>query len=250
MKKHILILCIVALFIPKIHSQQIVLKEHSISLDKKQSDAWSVELNEDQDLVMKGFHRYMKDKYDVTPSKKNKTTFTYNQVVIPPISQKAGDLKGLIHMDDNGLFLSISFFFGYDIYVNYEEYPEEMDGLRELLLDFIVDLRANAYKEEIAEDEKRLAKMSAQLSKSEKTVESVSKQLEKTSKSLLKADEKNEKDELFDLNNKKTELEGELATEKQLISNLQSEIDQVSGFLKMNKDNLTRLQMEAVELRQ
>lgn len=231
-------------------AQQINISEQDVVIDKASCAAWSLEITEDPAEVQKEFIKYMKGLADVSPNKKNKTSFIYTEMIVPGVSDKSGDLKGIIHNNNGINFLSVSFFFGNDLYINSEDFPEEMRGLKSLVINFILAYKTERYEALIAQKSDRLSSLNDKLTRSGKSVATLEKQIEKTNKSLMKASEEEEDDKTFDLNNKLLELEGDLKTEKELIANTKIEVEKLSTEIQVAKDELTLLKMEEIELRE
>jgi len=243
MKKIYLIL-LSCLFIMDAFSQKVTMNEEKILIDKKPTNAWVAVINENIDLVRKSFVRFAKDKYDAKAKKKNKRTLLIEQANLPTISDKQGDLWVAFYPENNTIKMGIAYSLGYDIAINSEEYPTEMSNLKSFFREFVVYYKSEYFNTLIAEDQKRIKELSAELRKNQKEFKSLTRSISKVEKTILKETDETVK---FELNNQNIESKANIQAKHEIMLNLKEEITKVSSSLKTIKSSLKKLETEAFE---
>lgn len=226
------------------YSQQIEINEEKVLIDNKPVNAWVAVINEDIDLVRKSFIKFTKDKYDLNAKKKSRKSVVVEQANIPTISAKAGDLWLVFQPENNTIKIGVAFFLGYDIIINSEDYPTEMDNLKTFVREFIVYYKSEYFNTLIAESNKRLQALSKELKQNNKTIKELSRQIAKSENTMYK--EKDEKVK-FELGNKNIEYKSKIQASHEIIINLKEEISKVTTSLNEIKANLKKLEVEALE---
>lgn len=228
-----------------VSAQSIDIVEEQILIEKKNATAWLIGIEEDADLVRKSFITYIKENYELDTKKEKNKAVKVEQSVIPGLGLKAGDLWLVFNTKDDGLRMGFAFFLGYDISINSAEYPNEMHGLKELALEFVVFYKTGILNSLLTENTDRLDELNKSLLKLQKDKSDDVKRIAKIEKILLK-----EKDDekRFKLKNENIELKSRDTATSQIIETTKAEISTVSKKIKDLEADLTRVQMLAIDL--
>lgn len=243
MKVKILASLAIIFCINSLTAQVVEINEEKVLIEKKMTPSWVFEVNEEPELIRKLFIDYTSDILGLNSKKKNNKSVLIEQSIVPGISDKSGDLWLVFNTNDI-VRASIAFFLGYDIAINSEDYPEEMEGMKDFTLDFIVYYKTIIVTEKIEDNSKRLEALKKSLLKQQNTGNELSKQIAKTEKKLLKESDEAKR---FELNNENIERKSKISATNQIIENTKDEINSVTGVLKSLNDDLTRIKMQAID---
>lgn len=185
--------------------------------------------------------RFSKDKYDVKSKKGKKKNLILEQVSLPNISEKRGDLYAVFDTKKGMTKLSIAFFVGYDIPVTSSDYPSEMTGLKDFYKEFTIYYRSEYFNTLIAENKKRIKQLSSELNKNQQELRSLARSISKAEKSISKTTDEDVK---FELNNQNITARASTQAINEIVSNLEVEIRRVSASLKDINKALKNLENE------
>lgn len=191
MKKLILAL---VLCLPEIGAaQQIILKEEMVVTRDVPVNAYITNATDDFDEVISNYKKFVKDEYKLNVKKENSTTYVIEAADMPQISVKRGDLKVyLLHTDTMNL-MAFSFVLGYDIFLNTEDYPEEMGQFRKFVIRFI-DYHYQAYYSDAIEAvTKDLDALKKDLKQNEDKINALRKKVNSLDKKVSKEKEETKK---------------------------------------------------------
>ena len=243
MKKYLLGIIAIVFSIISLAAQEIEIHEEQVLIEKALTSAWVFEVSEDPAVIMKLFMDFTSNNFELDPKKKKNKSVLIEQSVVPGISDKSGDLW-LVFNTDQVVRASMAFLLGYDIAINSEDYPEEMEGMKGFALEFIVYYKTTLKTEQIEDITDRLEGLKKSLAKQQSTSGDLSKQIAKTEKKLLKESDEEKK---FELNNENVELKSKITASNQIIENTKDEINSVTQVLKTLNNDLTRIKMQAIE---
>lgn len=239
--KKIYTILLLAIFSLSAFTQQIEIFEGISTINEKPVSSWNSNFKDDIDLVRKSFIRFAKDKYDIKAKKGEKKNLILEQATLPDISDKRGDLYAVFTSENKQTKLGVAFFIGYDIPVNKQDNPVEMEKLKQFHKEFILYYKTEYFNTLIAENQKRIKELSSDLKKNQKELKSLSRSISKAEKSISK---ESDEDVKFELNNQNIEARARTQAIHEIISNIKVEINRVSSSLKDINKSLKDLENE------
>jgi hypothetical protein len=190
----------------------------TINFDEAQRPCIQVKLDPEPKTLKEAWKDYLKDNYDFKLKGigflRNKDLLSAEEINVAKISSKQIDFYTHISEDENGSEMKVFVRFGYDIYLNKEDYPNEYETLTVILKDFLNEYLTKYYqekvndteerieeledettdlKEEIADDTASIKKLKKEIEDLESQVESNNKLLEEANNKLIKRKEKLER---------------------------------------------------------
>lgn len=225
-------------------SQTREIAEDKVMINDKSVESWTAYFKDDIDLVRKSFIRYAKDKYDLKAKKGDKKNLILEQVTIPDISDKRGDLHALFSSEKKTTKLGLAFFVGYDIPINIQDNPLEMGKLKTFLKEFRLYYETEYFKTLISENQKRIKELSSDLNKNQQELKLLSKSISKAEKKISKEDDENVK---FEITNQNIAARAKTQAIHEIITNLEGEIRKVSSTIKDINKSIKDLEKENLE---
>jgi len=204
----------------------LFLQEEVVQLPDGKVSAWVFPIPGTQDEVLDDMKEYGKDRSDIRMKKEDDDLYIAEEVSLPSISIRRGDLIAYFFETDNYKALAIAFRLGYDISLDSDMWPDEMNHLHDYARAFMAFHYEQSYARRIEELEKEL-----------KDVEKDRKQTEKEVNNL--------NDKVAGLGKK---IGNETDTEK--INELEADINELEADIRELMDTLPALGTKIEELNQ
>ncbi|MEN8249851.1 MAG: hypothetical protein ABFS32_13040 [Bacteroidota bacterium] len=244
MKK--LITAALIVLIPIIGSaQNVFLIEDMITTKDQSVNALVFNIKGEFDDAVDHYKDYMKERYEYKVDKENKTTYIIEEVDLPHISMRRGDMKTYLVYTDSMNVMGFSFLLGYDVFLSSEEQPEEMEQFKKLVVDFMDYHYNESYGKMIDDNNKALDKVKKDLTQNENKIGSLKKKVVTLAKKKDKEKDPTKKVG-FDADKQLTEneikmLEEQVTKQRKDIINMEKEIFTL-------KTELNKVHQEIVDL--
>jgi methyl-accepting chemotaxis protein len=185
---------------------------------KEVKEAWTDFIKSELDIKMKGFGFLS-----------NKDLLSAERVSIPQISENKLSFYTLFQEtdDEEEIIMNVFVAFGYDIYLNRREYPEEYAVLRDMVNQFVHGFVPAYYQEQIDATSEVVNDLEEEIADLNKEVEKNKKDIEKNQKEIEELKSENES-----LMESISENSNKLNTKKQLLTQQQGKLQTVEEELK------------------
>nr|WKN36094.1 hypothetical protein K4G66_27385 [Tunicatimonas sp. TK19036] len=215
----LLLLC---LFTTTGYSQFLQPVEKKLDIDKKVTPAWVLTVDEPEDALQESIIDYAKQELGVKLKKSKRDLLMAKEVKIPSIAFHTGDLKIQFSNVRDETQVAVAFMPGYDIALNSEENPQEMERLRQFTRSMVKYHKVNNLQQTIDDDEKRLRKLESSLKKNQREYQRLDKRTARMDRQINSS--KTDENKKFDLNNDLEEAEDRMATLEDTEGELEDEI--------------------------
>jgi peptidoglycan hydrolase CwlO-like protein len=178
MKKIITLGILAMLTIPALRGQiHLFLEEQEIAYDDSRLKAWVMPVTNNLEEALKDLDDYIKDRSDIRMKKDGKEVLIAEKVALPAIAKKRGDLIGYGYITDSYYAIAIIFRLGYDISINSDEYPDEMENFHTYARQYMSYHYEQAYdrRMEVIDDE--IKDLEKAKDKHEKDIDSMTKRV-------------------------------------------------------------------------
>lgn len=149
------------------NAQKVVPQDGKIEHKDGERPSIYVNLDPEPKPLKKAWKSYLKDNYDFKIKGigflSNKDLLYREDVIIQKLSPKRMDFYTKIVEDEVGSEMTVFASFGYDIYIDKNETPEEYQKLTTMLNDFLASYLPEYYKSEVKDTKKRVKKLSKQV---------------------------------------------------------------------------------------
>jgi len=166
-------------------AQDYSITEKTIPSDDVPVDAWVSDIGTDRELAKKNLKVFAKKEYKISFKNKTKAMLVTEEIVLPTITDKRGDLKAIFYPEGDRTKMGLAFIMGYDIFLNSTSNPAEMAKLKDLMRKFLNFHYEIIYSAEIKEMEGSLKTKSKALKKAEKETGKLKKTVIKSEKKYL-----------------------------------------------------------------
>lgn len=211
----------------------LFLDEHLISYDDGNVTAWVFPVAGAMDDAFKDLDDYAKDRSDVRMKKDRGEQMIAEKVSVPAISTHRGDLIGYGYSMGQKDALALIFRMGYDISLNSEEWPDQMENFRTWTRAFMAYHYEQSYTRITDELEKELKDLERDKSQLEKKIDRLTDDISKLGRKIAEETETEEINELeTEINDSERELEALMADLPMLesqISSLSTRINQLKA---------------------
>ena len=179
--KEVLIFLSVSSFCLATPAQDLTLIHREIAVTDVKVDCWAASLNDDKSFYEKTFEDFTKNEFGAKSKNNGKDEELLEKVSVPQVTDKRGDLRLTFFTEGTQTKLGVSLMLGYDVWINPDDYLEEMEKLKHLARDYLrfhyseyynsiidkdMDL-INSHKKSIEKSKKSIGTMSSQISKNE-----------------------------------------------------------------------------------
>ncbi len=239
MKRNVSIL-VAALLLPVtlLAQQHLFLQEQDIVIDGNNATAWVFPVEGEIDNALDHLKDYCKERSKIKMKNKGTNLLIAEEVSIPAVSTKVGDLIGRGSPFESYNTVGIAFKLGYDIYLNSEQWNQEMTNLRNYAKEFMSYHYERSYKERIEAAEKEIKSLGKELSKGEKEVGKLGKKIDKINGKIA-----DETDAL-----EIQEMEAELTTLTVDQQRLQESLPQLRSRLELLKGDVNNLKNQSLTI--
>jgi hypothetical protein len=202
-----------------LQAQEVEPRKGTVSHNDGERPCLVVNLDPEPKPLKKAWKSFLKDNYDLKIKGigflTNKDLLYKEDIVVEAISSKRMDFYTKIVEDEVGSEMKVFISFGYDIYVDQNETPEEFKIMKKMVNDFLESYLPKYYQSEVKATKKKVKKLTKSVSGLEKDIS------------------KNKKD----IEDHKEEIE-ELAQE---VAEKQSELETANVKLKERREKLQRI---------
>ena len=212
---------------------QLFLDEHLVPYDDGNVSAWVFPVAGAMDEAFDDLDDYAKDRSDVRMKKDRGEQMIAEKVSVPAISTHRGDLIGYGYSMGQRDALALIFRMGYDIALNSEEWPDEMENFRTWTRAFMAYHYEQSYARRTDELEKELKSLERDKSQLERKIDRLTDDISKLGRKIAEETETEEINELeTEINDSERELKSlmaELPPLESQISSLSTRINQLKA---------------------
>ena len=153
MKRNSLIICFSILVSISMIAQSLSPQKSTIEHNNKMRNCLSVKLDPDPKTLKKAWVNFLKKEYALQLKGfgwfTNKDLLYKEEVTIKKLSPKIMDFYTQIVEDENGSEMKVFASFGYDVYINEEEYPMEYNAMNEMMVAFLKKYLPEYYNKKV-----------------------------------------------------------------------------------------------------
>jgi len=238
MKRNFSILCALLLLPFMLVAQQhLFLDEKEIVIGENNATAWVFPVEGEIDGALSHLQDYAKERSKLKMKGRGNMLIA-EDVSIPAVANKNGDLIGYGFPLESYNAVGIAFQLGYDVYLNSEQWNQEMTNLRNYAKEFMSYHYERSYSERIESAEKEIKTLNKELAKGEKQVKKLEKKIERTGKKIA-----GETDPL-----QTQELEAELTTLTVDQQRLQESLPQLRSRLELLRGDVNNLKNQSLTI--
>lgn len=194
--KNLVLLVLVVSFGISTYGQDISVSHAKISVSDVTADVWSASLNDDMSFYEETFEDFTKQEFGTRSSNDGKSEEILEKISLPQVTDKRGDLRLAFYTDGGQNRMGLSFFLGYDVWINPHDYPEEMVRLRQFTRDYLRYHYMHYYNNMIDEDMKQIKDYEKSIEKSEKSIENMRSQIASNEEKLNSETNSNRRDRM------------------------------------------------------
>lgn len=220
-------------------AQNLSIVEKKVPSKNTIIDAWVIDVGKDPGYAKDTFSKFVKEEFDLKAKNDGKLIIAVTEASIPAVSVKHGDLRATLYSEDTTTMMAISFIKGYDIYVNSEEFPEEMAALRSLTRDYLKFHYEDYYTSLVNKNEKAFGDLRRKVEQADKEIVSLRKSNSKLEKKMIKEDDEAKK---LDMKNKIAQNELKIKNLEVAIPGYKNEVIAIRGKVDQNKTLLNTLE--------
>lgn len=152
-----------------LNAQNVTIEDGTIKHNDAERPCLVVELDPEPKPLKKAWKSFLKDNYDFKIKGigflTNKDLLYAEDLVVEQISAKRIDFYTRIVENEVGSQMQVFIAFGYDIYVDKNEMPEEYKVMKKMLNDFLKSYLPDYYKSEVKDTKKKVKKLAKQVEK-------------------------------------------------------------------------------------
>lgn len=152
-----------------LNAQNVTIEDRTIKHNDAERPCLVVELDPEPKPLKKAWKSFLKDNYDFKIKGigflTNKDLLYAEDLVVEQISAKRIDFYTRIVENEVGSQMQVFIAFGYDIYVDKNEMPEEYKVMKKMLNDFLKSYLPDYYKSEVKDTKKKVKKLAKQVEK-------------------------------------------------------------------------------------
>lgn len=183
-----------------VYAQAVTLKDGIIMHNKSQRPSIFVNIDPEPKPLKKAWKSFLKDNYDFKIKGigflSNKDLLYAEDLVIEKISPKRMNFYTKIVENEVGSKMTVFGSFGYDIYIDKNETPEEYKVMNQMLTEFLNSYLPDYYKNQVKDTEKKVKKLSKEvkglnkdISKNNKKTKKLAKEIEELTKEAAEKEE-------------------------------------------------------------
>lgn len=228
--KTLLSLCSV-IITGSVFGQNLTVTHSKIPVADVTADVWSANLNDDMSFYEKTFEDFTKQEFGSKSRNDGKNEEILEKVSIPQVTDKRGDLRLTFYSEGDRNKLGLSLLLGYDVWINPEDYPREMDRLRQFTRDYLRFHYVHYYNDIIDGDMKLIDDYEKSIEKSEKSIGSLNNQITRNQEKL----------ESETNSSRKSNLEGKNEQNRQDIERLEAEIPELKKKIESLNEHVLQI---------
>lgn len=197
-----------------LYGQNLTVNHSKIPVSDVTADVWSARLNDDASFYEETFESFTKQEFGQKSRSDGKNEELLAKVSIPQISDKRGDLRLTFYTEGGENKLGLSFLLGYDVWINSDDFPDEMERMRKFTREYLRYHYTHYYNDIIDDDMKLISDYKKSIDKSERSISNMRSQNTKNEEKL----------ETEDNNNRRNNLERKIGQNETDIERLEAEI--------------------------
>ena len=233
-------ICSVSLFTYCLQAQDLTVIHRQISVTDVMVDSWSATLNDDKSFYEKTFEDYSKQEFGTKSRDDGKNEKLLLKVSIPQVTDKRGDLRLTFFTEGSQTKMGVSLMLGYDVWINPNDYGEEMERLKRFSRDYLRYHYTEYYNDIIESDLNLITSHNKVIKKSEKSISTMRAQISKNEKKLKGETSASRSSSMEKKNQQNTldieRLESEIPELQGKIESLDEHIEQMKEKLKYVED--------------
>ena len=233
--KNILFVCSFALIGYDLSAQNLTVTHSKIPVGDVTADVWSANLNDNMSFYEKTFEDFTKKEFGSKSRNDGKNEEILQKVSIPEVTDKRGDLRLTFYTEGNQNKMGLSLLLGYDVWINPDDYPKEMDRLKKFTRDYLRFHYSEYYNEIIDKDLKLIADYKKSIEKSEKSISNMRGQIAKNEARLENETNSNRRSNMERKNQENADDIERLEAE---IPEMQTKIESLDEHILQMKDKL------------
>ena len=219
--------------------------EDMVSTKDMSVNALIINMTDDFDEAVANYKEFVKDGYELKVKKENNTTYVVEEVDLPHISVKRGDLKAYLFHTDSMNVMAFSFLLGYDVFLTSQDHPEEMAQFKKFVVDFM-DFHYKAhYSVGINEQTKALESLKKELLKNETKISSLKKKVVSLAKKESKETDSTKK---VEINAEKQLTQNEIDETVELVTTMRVDVTSKEKEVYGLKDELNKCHLQITSL--
>jgi prefoldin subunit 5 len=203
----------------------LFLEEQEINYDDSKLKGWVMPVTNDLEEALKDLDDYIKDRSDIRMKRDGKEMIIAEKVSLPAIARNRGDLIGYGYITDSYYAIAIIFRLGYDISINSEEYPTEMDNFHTYARQYMSYHYEQAYDRRIEAIEDEIKDLEKEKEKYEKDINSMTRRIGNISERIEK---ETDESKLSEMRMEVSTLEGDIENVQNMIPDLDSKLEELN----------------------
>jgi peptidoglycan hydrolase CwlO-like protein len=236
MKKRFFLLILALLAVRANHAQiHLFLEEQEVAYDDSKLSAWVMPVMNNLEEALKDLDDFVKDRSDARMKKGGENIIIAEKVSLPAIATKRGDLIGYGYITDSYYAVAVIFRLGYDISLNSQDWPKEMENFHTYARQFMSYHYEHAYDRRVEEIDKEIKDVEKEKSQNEKQIDGNNKRIDNLNKRIEK-----ETDET-----KLSQFNTEIATLQAEIQTLSANIPPLDARIQDLQERKDKLNTEA-----
>jgi len=219
--------------------------EKKLNIDDKVTPAWVVTVDADKDALAESIVDYTKEQVGVKLKKRKNGLLLAKEIKVPSTTIYSGDLKVLLSTVGVKTQVAVAFMPGYDIALNSEDYPEEMERLRQYTRKMVKYHLLSELQDKIAEDEKRLKDLESSLRKNQREYNKLDRSTDKIQKQI--SSDKVDEHDKFELDNEHTVKMNRMTSLTKVRGELEEEIAEMNMKIQTSQEEINTIESRFIE---
>ncbi len=236
---------LLALTVQFSHAQFLQPVEKKMDVGEKVTPAWVLAVEEPEDELRESIIDYTKDELGVKLKKGRNGLLIAKEAKVPSITSYTGDLKVLLSQVQGQTQVAVAFMPGYDISLNSDDYPDEMERLRNFARSMVKYHMVNELQVTIKDDEKRLKDLERDLKKNEREYRKLDKSTTRMQRKINS--DKTDENEKFDLGNDQEAAEDRMNTLLAEKDELDDEIAKMNEKIQVSQEDINYIENQFTE---
>lgn len=218
-------------------AQTLSLNDETVKTeDGQEVDAWVAELDQNEEYCKETFEKFVKDNYGLKVEKRAKNILVVPKAKLVEISRLRGDFRAVFTPRSTGTKVAFAFSPGYDIHINKQDYPDELEKISLLTRKYIKFHYNTYYKEQIDAAEKKIKEKQKDIERNDSRISRNRNDIAANETKINAGDKQTPK--LTDRNRKMHESIAEMESET---GKLQEEIDQLRQSISQAQTSLQKV---------
>ncbi|WKN42628.1 hypothetical protein [Tunicatimonas pelagia] len=219
--------------------------EKRMDIGEKVTPAWVLAVEEPEEELRESIVNYTKEELRAKLKKGRNGLLIAKEVKVPSITSYTGDLKVLLSQVQNRTQVAVAFMPGYDISLNSDDYPNEMERLRQYTRNMLKYHMVNELQVTIKDDEKRLKDLEKDRKRNEREYRKLDKSTARMQRKINS--DKTDENTKFDLSNEQEAAEDRMNTLVAEKDELNDEITKMNEKIQVSQEEINTIENRFVE---